>query len=103
MHHLPQSRILSRSAGISFTLAGLLAIVALTPAKAEKSDTRKKASSATVYVRAQIYKRIEIRPENFSKTEKQMDQNLLDVSQQDCDPEVRKMIKNCVLMIYEMQ
>lgn len=71
--------------------------------KAEASPARDEISKARVLATAKIQKRIEVRPENFSKARSSDDLRLPDISLHDCDFEVRRAIKNCILMIYESQ
>ncbi len=97
-----------RSIGSTFASKWAILIVIIFsvssfPRKAEASPAGDQASKATVLARAEIQKRIEVRPENFSKARHSDDLRLPDISFHDCDFEVRRVIKNCVLMIYESQ
>ncbi|MEP0074322.1 MAG: hypothetical protein ABJP02_10130 [Parasphingorhabdus sp.] len=94
---------LSRTARLKFAITPILAASMLISAKAEESLARKGEVSATTYASAQIHERFEVRSKNFAKPESHVDQNLPDISLRDCDAEIRHLIKNCVLMIYEIQ
>ncbi|QTD55425.1 hypothetical protein [Parasphingorhabdus cellanae] len=73
------------------------------PTKAESGTAGDQASKATVVARAQIQKGVELRSDNFANTKGSNSLNLPDISMHECDFEARRMIKNCVLIIYESQ
>ncbi len=73
------------------------------PVKAEEGKVRKAGASATAYASAKIHRRIEIRSSGYTEGGNDRDEWLQDISRRDCDDETRKRIKNCVLMIYEIQ
>lgn len=75
----------------------------LGPVKAEGPPSRSGSPSVSTYAKAKIQKRFEVRSDSFVEKKDYINNQLSDVSLHDCDVEVSKLIKNCVLMIYEIQ
>lgn len=102
---IQRDRSIGSAIGSKYTIIVILSSLSLLlfPRQVEAEIASDQASKITVIARAKIQKRIEIRPKNFLAVPNSADMQSIDISRHDCDAEARKLIKNCIMMIYEMQ
>lgn len=103
MTHVCQLAALFRKSGTNFTIVSLLIGAMMVPVRAADKPSGKSNTSVTASATAKIHNRFEVRPESFSKQRSYSDEGLPDISFQDCDAAVRKLLKDCVFIIYEIQ
>ncbi len=80
----------------------ILLAIGSAPAKAEDRQYSGGKASATADARAKIYNRIEIGSTQSARTHNQAEQQLPDISFDECHSEAKKMIEHCALIILEM-
>ncbi len=73
------------------------------PRQVEAEIVSDQASTVTVIARAKIQKSIKIKSKNFLTVPNSADEQPINISRYDCDVETRKLIRNCIMMVYEMQ
>jgi len=103
MTHVCQLAALFRKAAAKFTVISILVCAMMIPVRAADKSNRKSNVTATASATAKIHKRFEVRPESFSEPRDHGDESVPDISFQDCDATVRKLLKGCVFIIYEIQ
>lgn len=103
MIYIRRPKLLRRTSILKCVAGPILVAVVFVPVQAGKTKTQREGASAAAYASAKIRKGFDMRPEIFPKSGKRVDQNISDISSRACDIEVRKIIKKCVLMIYEIQ
>ncbi|WP_108812560.1 hypothetical protein [Sphingorhabdus sp. Alg231-15] len=80
----------------------ILVAISFAPAKAEARKHPGGKPSATAYARAKIYNRIEIGSAQGARGRNQAEQQLPDISVDECHSEAKKLIEHCTLIILEM-
>ncbi len=103
MTHVCQLAALFRKAGAKLTVISILACAMMIPVRAADKSNRKSNVAATASATAKIHQRFEVRSESLSEPRNHGDESLPDISFQDCDAAVRKLLKDCVFIIYEIQ